>query len=60
MIIPEDIIETTVPIETPDKATEAMVDLSSGGDQAAIKTFIAGNVTPPPKPSITRATIRAR
>ena len=58
-MIPEDIIERTVPRDAPENAMDAMVDLSSGGDQAAIKTFIAGNVNPPPNPSNTRMAIRA-
>ena len=43
-MIPEDIIEATVPNEAPENAIDAIVDLSSGGDHAAISTFIAGKV----------------
>lgn len=35
------------------------MDLSWLGDQAAIKTFIAGKVRPPPRPSRTLMAMRA-
>ena len=36
-----------------------IIDLSVSGAQAAINTFIAGNVTPPPNPSIILKNIKA-